>query len=206
VAIGEGAVATTGRIILWDALNLRPSAAIEVLDLVNNASERVLGVAMNHDGRLGVARGLFGAYFFDPDLRLQGTVAVGAGGGGVALHPLHTVNDDGTQPVGSRLAFIPVGNRTVEIYDTFNFTRLGRVFVRDPIVGPVRAVLPFAGENAGACTSGGTISVPGFSYVGVDYTQAGVPQDCIVVKLTGAALGGGVVVVDVTVADVLSGL
>jgi hypothetical protein len=203
IAMGGGAAEGIGRIILWDAANLIPSAAIEVVDLVNNASERVLGVAMNQDGRLGVARGLFGAYFFDPDLRLLGTVSIAAGGGGVALHPLHTVANDGTQPVGSRLAFVPVGSRTIEIHDTFNFTRIGRVHVKDLIVGPVRAVLPLNGENPPACNVGG-ITVAGFTYVGPDYS-APIPGSCIVVKLVGSALGGGVAVINVTKADVLSG-
>jgi hypothetical protein len=70
IVIGEGDSAPTGRIMIWDAAALTASASVEVIDLVGNASERVLGVAMNHDGRLGVARGQLSAYFFDPDLRL----------------------------------------------------------------------------------------------------------------------------------------
>ncbi len=188
IAVGEGATLETGRVILWNAATQTPSRAIEVVDLVNNANTRVLGLAMNQDGDLGAARGDAFVSFFDPELRLLGEVAITAGGGGVALHPLHIVNDDGTQPVGSRLAFVPVGNNTIEIYDTFNFTLLGRVHVKELIVGPVRATLPLNGENLAACTATAPITSGG--YTGVDYTDAAAADSCIVVKLMGAAVGG----------------
>ncbi len=95
--------------------------------------------------------------------------------------------------------------------DTFNFTLLGRVHVKELIVGPVRAVLPLNGENLAACTAGTPISsatspqLAPLTYVGVDYTDAAAADDCIVVKLMGAAVGGGVNVVNVTKGDVTSG-
>jgi hypothetical protein len=139
----------------------------------------------------------------------------------VALHPLHIVNNDGTQPIGSRLAFVPVGNRTVEIYDTFHFHQIARVHVRDTIVGPLRASLPFAGENAATCFDNGATPLSVAGYQGVDYSNAltsgpapltldvdplSPTNDlgCIVVKLTGATLGGAVAVVDVTVQDLVA--
>lgn len=195
VAIGEGATATTGRIFLWRAADESITDAITVVDLVGNAAERVLGVAMNQDGTMGVGRGLFGVYFFDRDLRLIGSPAISAGGGGVALHPTHTGEGLAT-PANRAYAFVPVGNNRVEIYDTRNYFRSGHVHIRDTIVGPVRSTLPFPGDNAGlTCGTDGSGAV----------ILAGSDDACVAVKLYGVGSQGGVVVINVTKADILRG-
>src|SRR5690606_191815 len=71
VAFGEGATAPTGRIIMWNAATRSTSSDISIIDLISNASERVLGLGLNRNGTLGVARGRQAVYFFTPDLRLQ---------------------------------------------------------------------------------------------------------------------------------------
>ncbi len=193
IAIGEGATATVGRIFLWRSAEATITDAISVLDLVGNAAERVLGVAMNQDGAMGVGRGMFGLYFFDRELRLLGSPAISAGGGGVALHPLHTGEGLAT-PVNRAYAFVPVGNGTIEIYNTRNYFRSGRVHIRDTLVGPVQAVLPFASDNAGkTCPTDGAGAID----------LAGSDDDCVAVKLYGISSGGGVVEVNVTKADIL---
>ncbi len=208
IAIGEGATATTGRILLWraDASNPGVSAATEVIDLVGNASERVLGVDMNYDGTMGVGRGVFEAYFFDRDLRLQGTAALESGGTGVALHPLHSAGPIGTD-INVALAFVPVGLGRIDIYSTINFNRIGRVHIRDNIVGPTRASLPFAADNAApkVCPTTPIAAAAGQSAVTLfagASPSPGTDDDCVVVKLSGISADGGVVVVNVTKGDI----
>jgi len=192
VAIGEGATAPTGRILLWDAQQQDISDNIDVVDLVGNASERVLGVDMNADGTLGAARGIFAVYFFDEELRLQGTAPLEDGGAGVALHPLHENGPVGTTD-NTALAFVPIGDGRVDIFNTVNFNRRGRAHIRDVITGPLRASLPFPGDNdPGDCP----LDPDG----AVDLASSA--DDCVVVKLYGITSAGGVVVIDVTVADV----
>src|SRR5690606_26484254 len=98
-----------------------------------NAAERVIGLGLNADGSLGIARGEE-TYFFDQELRLQGEVATDPGGGGVDMHPDNPARRrafvSGVQADG--LAFI-------DVMDTFHFARVTRIFLRDPVTGPLRA-------------------------------------------------------------------
>lgn len=216
VAIGEGATSPFGRVIVYRAPTAPAapedhvgvvSSVIDVVDLFNNAAERVLGVALNEDATFGVARGIAAVSFFTPDdLRLQGTVAVDEGGAGVALHPLHSGDPVTTDPNVS-LAFVPTGNRTIEVFDTRFFSRIGRVFVRQTVVGQIRATLPFAGDNAGLTCP--TLTVAGRSVVRVFsdadglVINSGTDRACTVLKLAAVTDDGGVVVVNVTVEDIV---
>lgn len=209
VAIGEGATAPTGRILIYDAATQSVSAVEQVIDLVGNADERVFGVDLNYDGSFGVARGELAVYFFTPDLRLQGSPAVEPGGAGAVLHPLHTDGPLNTN-VNTAFAFVGSGEGTVDVYDTRHFSRIGQVTIRDNIAGPLRAVLPFAGDNAGltcqmttvldgAAAVGQTVQV--YSDANGVTLNAGSDDGCIVVKLVGITDSGGVVVIDVRKAD-----
>ncbi|HEX2187257.1 MAG TPA: hypothetical protein VHG51_00090, partial [Longimicrobiaceae bacterium] len=164
VAFGEGA-ADPGRIILF-----RESAGGLLVrsgdtgDLVGNAAERVIGLALNRDGTLGAARGQQ-AYFFNPDLRLVGVTTTGAPFGGVALHPGHLGYP--STPAASRLAFVPGrddnGSAYLDVLDTFNFFRRNRVFLRELITGPIVAVPAPAGSGQAmrvyGVTAGGLLRV-----------------------------------------------
>jgi hypothetical protein len=125
---------------------------------------------------LGVARGSQSTYFFDRDLRLQGLFSQGVSGGsgGAALHP----NQTGvTEPVANEaLAFVATANRTIKILDTVHFYQRGEVPIRDNIAGPLRATLPFAGENG---------ALPG------------TDPNFILVKVFGVTDSGSVVVINI---------
>src|SRR4029078_11597307 len=84
---GEGAT-SNARIPMFNAPVGGDSLVLvgDVRDLLSNAAERVIGLGINYDGSLGVARGSQ-AYYYGPTLRLQGVVAAGAPTGGVAMHP-----------------------------------------------------------------------------------------------------------------------
>lgn len=132
IAVGEG-VRENARIPMFEAVGDSMLLRGDVRDLISNAAERVIGLGINRDGSLGVARGNQ-SYFFTNRLRLQGTVLSGSPTGGVAMHPENAGYPGGAQ----RLAFvsgIENGSPYIDIIDTFNFFRLKRVFTRDPVVG-----------------------------------------------------------------------
>lgn len=190
IAFGEGGVAPSGRIIVWHSERLGGAGGLssptEVVDLVNNASEEVRGVALNQDGSLGVARGKAGSYFYIGaddqvgDLRLQGEFTEGLleSGAGAAFHPLHA---DARSSDETALAFVGSGRRTIKVINTFHFYEVGEIFVRDNIVGPLRSSLPLPSDNAG-------LSCPG-------------DENCTVVKLYGITDAGGVVILNVRQKD-----
>jgi hypothetical protein len=166
VAVGEGARTSNARIPLFNAPAGGDSLVLvgDVRDLISNTGERVIGLGLNLDGSLGVARGNQ-AYYFNNSLRLQGVVAAGSPTGGVAMHPANA-----GYPGGSfRLSFVSGIDATgpyVDVIDNFNFFRVKRVYTRDPVVGAM-AVSPRAGTDAGtvqlrvyALTSSGILALP----------------------------------------------
>jgi hypothetical protein len=229
VAVGEGGAAPVGRVFTYraareDTTVLSASSSVE--DLLENASEEVRGIGLNHDGSLGVVRGKFYAYFISPeDLRLQGIteIPLATAGAGAALHPLHAnyrslVNGTGQYRPDTQIAFVGSGERTIDIIDTWRFTRIGRIHLRDIISGPLRAVLPFPEDNAGSTCA--TIPVTDRAgtalgdavriYHGENFLAPigpdgeGITEDrCVVVKLFGISSAGGVVVINVRKSDIL---
>ena len=116
---------------------------------------------------------------------------------------------------GRHLAFVASGDRTVDIIDTQRFTRVGRLYIRDVVTGPLRAVLPFPADNAGNTCATMPITDRAGRFVGdaiqiyeggsfnTPIAPDGITDDrCIVMKLFATTSGGGVVVIDVRKADV----
>lgn len=222
VVIGEGAVSPVGRVIMYEAARDRISRVIQMSDLVVNASENVTGLGLNYDGTLGVARGR-NAYFYTTDLRLQGVAQLPVGGAGAVMHPLHAnakslQNTAGVYRPDTHLAFIGTGERTIDIFDTFHFFRSGRLFIRDVVTGPLRAVLPLPEDNAGLVCATVSVTDQSGKLIGraVSIFENGdenrpfppsaptaTDDRCIVVKLFGVTSTGGVIVVDVRKADIL---
>ncbi len=220
VVFGEGATEEVGRVIMYDASNDRISGVVAVNDLMTNASETVRGIGLNQDGTLGVARGEV-AYFFSTDLRLQGVADLPLGGSGAALHPLHADypsldNSDGRYDPDVHLAFLGAGDATIEIVDAFHFNRIGRLFIRDVVTGPLKVSLPFPEDNAGLICQhrsvfngtgqliGEAIDIFSDANGQVPYPEIGGPTEdlCVVAKLY-AVTDEGVVVVDVRKGDIL---
>ncbi|WP_420126928.1 YncE family protein [Longimicrobium sp.] len=163
VAVGEG-VRENARIPLFEALGDSLVMRGDVRDLISNAAERVIGLGINRDGTLGVARGQQ-AYFFNEELRLQGVMESGSPTGGVALHP-----EGGNYLTGDlRLAFVSGsqgGRPYVAVLNTFNFCELARVYTRDPVTGALALAPRAPGDPANvdlrlyALTSTGVLSLP----------------------------------------------
>lgn len=142
VAFGEGAREHARVMVLVDSAGAGPTDPLfkhgEIQDLVGNTAERVIGLALNEDGSLGVARGAE-AYFFSRDLRLQGMVSTGAQSGGVDMHPENRADEPTV-----RRSFVSGiqenGLAYIDVVDSFHFRQIARIFMRDPVTGPVRAV------------------------------------------------------------------
>lgn len=227
VGIGEGGSEPVGRVLMYRAA---PSFVTglsrwtQVSNLLNNPSEEVRGLGLNYDGTMAVVRGRLAAYFVTPaDLITQGQTLIpnALQGSGAALHPLHansrTLDNLGGQyRPDTHLAFVASGDRTVDIIDTQRFTRVGRLYIRDIVTGPLRAVLPFPADNAGNTCATMPITDRAGRYIGdaiqiyeggsftTPIAPDGITDDrCVVMKLFGATSGGGVVVIDVRKADVL---
>lgn len=133
VAVGEG-VRENARIPFFEALGDSLVLRGDVRDLISNTAERVIGLGINRDGTLGVARGAQ-AYFFNDTLRLQGTMESGAPTGGVAMHPQ---NANYPSDPANRLSFVSGtqdGRPYIDVLDAFYFTPVRRIFLRDPVVG-----------------------------------------------------------------------
>lgn len=156
VAVGEGGTPTNARVmVLRDPSD--PNGALrksgDIGDIVGNTAERVIGLALNADGTLGVARGRE-AYYFSPDLRLQGVVSTGQQSGGVDMHPRN--------PAVARSFVSGIeanGLAYIDVIDSFHFRRVARIYMRDPIVGAVRAVETATGYKVYAVTAKGVAVV-----------------------------------------------
>jgi hypothetical protein len=146
VAVGEG-VRQNARIPMFEALGDSLVLRGDIRDLISNSAERVIGLGINRDGSLGVARGNQ-AYFFNNRLRLQGTMESGAPTGGVAMHPQNA--NYPADPV-NRLAFVSgteSGRPYIDVLDAFYFTPIKRIFLRDPVVGALVVAPRAAGDPA----------------------------------------------------------
>ena len=164
IGVGEG-VRSNARIPYFEALGDSLVLRGDIRDLISNSAERVIGLGINGDGSLGVARGNQ-AYFFTSTLRLQGTMESGAPTGGVAMHPQ---NANYPSDPNRRLAFvsgIEDGSPYIDVLDAFYFSPIRRIFLRDPVVGAL-VVAPRAPSDPAnvnlrlyALTSTGVLALP----------------------------------------------
>jgi len=152
------------------------SPAINVTDLINNAADKIFGVALDKTGQtLGIhgAESYFAAVAQPFTQRLQGKKSTFAQGAGITFHP----NADGTGTAQqNRLAFVASANGSIEMIDIayYDYQR-GSLATKFNLYGPLRASLPFPGDDPS-----------------------------VVFKLFGVS-SAGLVVIDVTAADILPG-
>jgi len=152
------------------------SPAINIGDLIKNAADKVFGIALDKTGKtLGIHGGesYFAAVEQPFNLRLQGKKSTFAQGAGITFHP----NADGiATPAANRLAFVASANGSIEMIDIayYDFQR-GSLATKYNLYGPLRASLPFAGDDPS-----------------------------VVFKLFGVS-EKGLVVIDVTASDILAG-
>ncbi|MEW5931443.1 MAG: hypothetical protein AB1941_28585 [Gemmatimonadota bacterium] len=170
VAFGEGVRTPAGRIIMWSAAGFL-SRVEDIADITNNTSDRIVGIGLNQNGTLGMARGTQAAYFFGNDLRLQGLTSQASQGGGAGFIPNSTGN--------RTLAFTGTGNATVQVVETTSYRPVGEIAIRDNVAGPFKVGPPVPGQTA--CPA--------------DYAQG--PAGCVVARLYAVTAAGGVAIVDV---------
>jgi hypothetical protein len=150
--------------------------SINIRDLINNASDEIFGVALDKSGQtLGIhgRESYFAAVDYPFTQRLQGKKSTFSTGAGIAFHP----RADGVNtPQADRLAFVASANGSVELIDIayYDFQR-GALATKYNLYGPLRASLPFPGDDA-----------------------------TVVLKLFGLS-PTGLVVIDVTAADIAAG-
>jgi len=128
--------------------------------------------------RVGQTLGLHGAETYFAKVtqpfsqRLTGKYSTFGQGGGIAFHP----NADGINtPAASRLSFVASNNGTIEMVDIAYFTSRGILATKTNLYGPLRASLPFPGDDPS-----------------------------VILKLFGLS-ANGLVVIDVTAADIQAG-
>ncbi len=157
VAFGEGA-RNNARVMVVEDRSSDPADDPlvkfgEIRDIVGNTAERVIGLALNRDGTLGVARGRQ-AFYFDRNLRLQGVADPGSPSGGVDMNPANTGR--GVSYVSGVTA---AGLAYIDVVDTFTFRSRGRIFMRDPVTGPLKAVEVPGGVMIYAVTARGVVQL-----------------------------------------------
>jgi hypothetical protein len=181
IAFGEGHRSPYSRAFLLRDDGTNPngytyaSPSLNIQDLINNASDQIFGLALDKTGQ---TLGLHGAetYFAKVSQpftqRLSGKYATFGQGGGIAFHP----NADGTgTPQSDRLTFVASSNGTIEMVDLAYFTSRGTLATKANLYGPLRASLPFPGDDPS-----------------------------VILKLFGLS-SSGLVVIDVTAADIQPG-
>jgi hypothetical protein len=152
IAFGEGATpGRAGRIMMASDPGDFFSPATSVVDLTNNAAERVFGLAINRNSS-GIAAHGVESYFADIEnpfhLRLQGKFNTFDTGAGVAYHP-NNMGDTPALDDPTRVVFVASADGTIDILDTFHYTSRGKLPVRANLYGPIRVTNPFPGDDPG---------------------------------------------------------
>jgi hypothetical protein len=189
IGFGEGNTAGTGRVMMVNDPPPGPlpgffSPNITVRDLIDNASEKVFGIAIDRTGLQVAAHGAqtYVAAIDNPfHLRLDGVYDSFDNGAGVTYHPLANSTLSAN---ADRVLFTATQNGVIEIVDVAHYNNRGRLTTRGNLYGPLRATLPIPGDNGGlACP--------------------GDPQ-CVILKIYGLSTQG-LVVIDVRASDIKPG-
>ncbi len=182
IAFGEGHKAPFARAFLLRDDGTVPnsytyaSPALNILDLINNASDQVFGIALDKTGKtLGIhgAETYFASVTQPFTQRLQGKKSTFNQGAGIAFHP----DADGTTtPQDKRLAFVASNNGSIEMVDIayYDFNR-GTLATKFNLYGPLRASPRFPNDDP-----------------------------AVLFKLFGVS-SAGLVIIDVTANDILPG-
>jgi hypothetical protein len=174
VAFGEGGV-NPGRIFLFRQIaGALVGSKTETEDLVGNVAQRVIGLGLNGDGSLGMAR-FDQAFFFDATLRLQGHASAGLPAGGGALDPR---NANYPADDGHRRAYVSGvesnGRAFIDVLDSHGFRTLKRVYIRDRVVGGVIAVPVSASDPASGQLAVRVFAITAKGVVDVGLTAADI--------------------------------
>jgi hypothetical protein len=182
IAFGEGHTGLYGRaLMLQDDGSVTDrytyaSPSINILDLIKNAANQVFGIALDKTGK---TLGIHGAesYFatVDQPFNLRLQGSKSTFSQGAGI-AFHPNADGVTTPQQNRLAFVASANGSIEMIDIAYYDyQRGALATKYNLYGPLRASLPFPGDDPS-----------------------------VVFKLFGVS-SAGLVVIDVTAADILPG-
>ena len=124
-------------------LGVTPS--IDVSDFISNTGVKIHSIATNFNGQTNLVRA-DSIYFLDEGMKLKGTVPAPVGAFGMDMNYNHafSANSPGTPTFGGtgnpndRIAFSARTDGNIDVWDTFFFSQVGTIVVRDPIIGPLR--------------------------------------------------------------------
>jgi hypothetical protein len=146
VAFGAGHTAGAGNIFMASASGFMSSPLSQV-DLTNNASEHINGLALDSTGLTVAAHGdesFFASVDVPFHLRLQGKYANLASGQGIAFHPQAKAGAGDVERTG----YMASGNQSIEIVDIFHYINRGNLPIKENLYGPLRAALPGPADAA----------------------------------------------------------
>jgi hypothetical protein len=138
--------------------DLGMSPGVEVSDFISNTNTRVHSIAQNFNGGTNVVRA-DSIYYLDEGLRLKGTSPAPTGAPGMDMNYNHAFDAGrpGTPtfppPAGGpgnpndRLLFSARPDGNIDVWDTFFYSLVGSVPVRDPIIGPLRVARDASGNQ-----------------------------------------------------------
>jgi hypothetical protein len=146
VAFGAGHTAGAGNIFMANASGFLSSPLSQV-DLTNNASEHINGLAIDSTGLTVGAHGdesFFASVDIPFHLRLQGKYSNLAPGQGIVFHPRAKAGAGDVERTG----YVASGNQSLEVVDIFHYINRGNLPIKTNLYGPLRAALPGAADAA----------------------------------------------------------
>ncbi len=129
---------------------------IRVRDFISNTATSVNSIGINFNGLTNLIRTTDSVYVLNEFLRLKGLIAVGGANAGMDLNFDHAFEAGvggtpgtfgGTADSTNRVVFLASDNPVIEVFDTFFFSRVATVPIKNPIVGPLRVARLASGDQ-----------------------------------------------------------
>lgn len=146
IAFGAGHTAGAGNIFMASTSGFS-SPPLSQVDLTNNASDHINGLALDSTGLTVGAHGdesFFASVDVPFHLRLQGKYANVAPGQGIVFHPRAKAGAGDVERTG----YVASGNQSIEILDIFHYLSRGNLPIKTNLYGPLRAALPGPADAA----------------------------------------------------------
>ncbi len=140
------------------------SPDLEVRNFITNTAVSVKSIATNFNGTTNLIRA-DSIYVIDRFLRLQGLIPVGGTNFGMDLNFNHNfdakseLSPTGVSP-NERIVFAASAQAVIDVYDTYFYSKVTSIPIRDPITGPLRVARLASGEQIlVGVTSRGVVTV-----------------------------------------------
>ena len=150
VAFGEGNKSGAGRVIMVaDSSGIVPnffSPLVTISDLTDNASEQVFGLGLDLRGNTVAAHGLQSYFAAVSDPFHLRLQGKYASGDNGAGLVFHPRADGTATPMPNRIAFAASSTGRIDIIDIAYYISRGRLQLKNTIYGPLRASLPMPGD------------------------------------------------------------